>query len=107
MAIRNKFEVVFAPETISHLGAIEAKYHSSLQRAIQQQLYYLPDNITRNKKPLDDPGPLGSIWELRCGPQNRFRIFYEVLAAEHEVHVLAIGVKERNKLYIAGKEYSP
>ena len=40
-------------------------------------------------------------------PQNRFRIFYEVNAAERSVVVLAIGVKEKNQLFIGGKEFVP
>jgi hypothetical protein len=54
---------------------------------------------------LDQPAPFGASWELRCGPDNRFRVFYEVDAAAREVQILAIGVKERNRLLIAGEEY--
>jgi hypothetical protein len=44
-------------------------------------------------------------WEFRCGPDNRFRVFYEVDVAAQEVRILAIGVKERNRLLIGGEEY--
>jgi hypothetical protein len=46
----------------------------------------------------------GARWELRLGPDNRFRVLYRVEADKHRVRILAVGVKERNRLYIGGKE---
>jgi hypothetical protein len=37
---------------------------------------------------------------------NRFRVFYEVDSALYEVQVLAVGVKDRNRLIIGGEEYA-
>jgi hypothetical protein len=107
MARRRKFTVVFAPETVEHLDFVELKYHGLIERTIDQQLLFTPDRPTRNRKPLDEAGPHGAAWELRLGPLNRFRVFYDIDAAAMEVHVLAIGVKERERLFIAGKEYTP
>jgi hypothetical protein len=86
-------------------GLIESKYHGLLRRTINEQLTHTPTEETRNRKPLDQPAPFGASWELRCGPDNRFRVFYEVDAAAQEVQVLAIGVKDRNRLLIGGEEY--
>jgi len=105
MAKRAKFTFSFAPEAIEHLDLIEAKYHGLLRRTINEQLMHTPAQETRNRKPLDQPAPFGASWELRCGPGNRFRVFYEVETQAHEVQVLAIGVKERNRLLIGGEEY--
>lgn len=107
MASRRKFGLVFAPETLEHLDAIERKHHGVIEKTIDQQLQSTPLKETRNRKPLREAGPSGATWELRFGPQNRFRVFYEVDAAAWEVHVLAIGVKERNRLFIGGEEYTP
>jgi mRNA-degrading endonuclease RelE of RelBE toxin-antitoxin system len=104
---RHRFTLVFAPETVEHLLAIDRKYHGLIRRMMDQQLHSTPEQITRNRKPLDEPGPYGATWELRFGPQNRFRVFYEVAVDVFEVHVLAIGVKERERLHIGGKEYTP
>ncbi len=77
-----------------------------LRQAIEEQLSFTPDRETRNRKPLEQsPGPFGATWELRCGPGKRFRVFYEVAAQRPEVWILAIGVKDRNRLYFAGKEF--
>ena len=105
MAKRPKFALSFAPEAIEHFDRIGSKYHGLLRRTINEQLTRTPTEETRNRKPLDQPAPFGASWELRCGPDNRFRVFYEVDAAAHELQVLAIGVKECNRLLIGGEEY--
>ena len=102
---QRKFQLIFAPETVAHMDAIDAKHHSLIERTIDQQLAYTPEKPTRHRKPLVEPGPFGATWELRLGPQNKFRVFYQVDSDAVEVHVLAIGVKEREKLFIGPKVY--
>jgi len=77
--------------------AIERKDHRLIRRAVDEQLTHTPDKVTRNRKPLEEPAPYGATWELRCGPKNRYRVFYEVRLDERAVLVLAVGVKERNR----------
>ena len=72
---------------------------------IDQELSYTPQQVTRNRKPLEQRGPYGATWELRFGPKNRFRVFYEVDAGKQTVEILAIGVKDRSRLEIGGEEY--
>jgi mRNA-degrading endonuclease RelE of RelBE toxin-antitoxin system len=105
MARLPRFVLNFAPETIDHMDAIERKYHHLIQRAMDEQLSYTPEVETRNRKPLTQPAPFGATWELRCGPRNRFRLFYEADTAERRVRVLAIGTKEGSKLSIGGEEF--
>jgi mRNA-degrading endonuclease RelE of RelBE toxin-antitoxin system len=104
MPRRPKFELVFAPEIVEHLDAIERGFHRLIQTTIDEQLTYTPERETRNRKPVEQPSPFGATWELRFGPDNGFRVFYEVDNDEHTVQVLAIGVKERNRLFIGGEE---
>jgi mRNA-degrading endonuclease RelE of RelBE toxin-antitoxin system len=54
---------------------------------------------TKNLKRLQ-PNPLSS-YELRVGS---FRVFFDVIEAEAEVLVLAVGKKEGSRLRIAGME---
>src|SRR5947209_4408572 len=105
MAKRTQFTLSFAPQAIDHLDLIEPKYHGLLRRAIKEQLTHTPTEETRNRKPLDQPAPFQASWELRCGPDNRFRVFYDVDPASREVQVLAVGVKDRSRLLIGGEEY--
>jgi len=104
MTDRPPFTQVFAPETIDHLAVIERKYHGLIQQAIDEQISYTPEQATRNRKPLEQPAPFGATWELRCGPHNRFRVFYEVDADLRTVAILAIGIKIRDHLFVGGKE---
>ena len=87
-----------------HLRAIEPKYHSLIQQVIDEQLRFEPDRETRNRKPLESPAPFEASWEIRFGPDNRFRVFYDIDLEKHEVEILAVGRKERNPLIIGGKD---
>lgn len=102
---KSRFELVYAVETLDHLDAIERKYHRLIEKTIAQQLCSTPEQVTRNRKPLERPGPFGATWELRFGPKNSFRVLYEVNPEEQTVAILAIGVKEGNRLVIGGEEY--
>ena len=105
MAKRLTFTLSFAPQAIEHLDLIASRYHGLRRRTIKEQLSSTPTRETRNRKPLDQPAPFEASWELRCGPENRFRIFYEVDSESQAVWVLAVGVKERSRLLIGGEEY--
>jgi hypothetical protein len=54
---------------------------------------------------LTRPIAFGADWELRLGPDNRFRVFYQVNAEGREVRILAVGVKDRSRLFIGAKEF--
>lgn len=97
------FEIVYDEGTFEHMDAIESKYDSLIREAIETQLVHEPNRPTRNRKPLTEPTEFGATWELRCGPGNRFRIYYDVNLVERTVVILAIGVKIRNEVWI-GKE---
>lgn len=105
MAKHPEFTLFFASEALAHLDFIEPKCHGLLRRSVEEQLPHQRALETRNRKPLAHPAPFAATWELRCGPGNRFRVFYEVDSASREVYVLAFGVKKRNRLIIGGEEY--
>jgi hypothetical protein len=105
MAKQPQFTLTFAPQAVEHLDLIEPKYHGLLRRVIQEQLTHSPTEETRNRKPMDQPAPFHASRELRCGPDNRFRDFYDVDTASLAVRILAIGIKDRSRLLIGGEEY--
>ncbi|MGE5307235.1 MAG: type II toxin-antitoxin system RelE family toxin [Alphaproteobacteria bacterium] len=70
-----------------------------------EQLSHTPEVETKNRKPLERPASFGATWELRFGPRNSFRVFYEVHREEKVVAVLAIGVRVGNRLVIGGQEF--
>ena len=65
----------------------------------------MPDQETSNRKPIEQPAPFGATWALRFGCGNCFRVFYEVDHIERVVGILAIGIKERERLLIGGEEF--
>lgn len=99
-----QYHIEFAPGVIEHLDSIERKYHRLLQDAIEAQLRFEPDRPVRNRKVLRQPAPFNATWELRCGPNNRFRVLYQVDHQTTTVGILAIGVKKGNRLIIGHEE---
>ena len=104
MPPRQKFLLIYAPITKLHLKTIERKYHSLIRTTIENELQFEPYVEARNRKPLKRPVTFEAEWELRFGPDNRFRVFYDINIESHEVYILAIGVKEGSRLFIGGKE---
>jgi hypothetical protein len=104
MAGRRPFALVYDREVKSHLEAIESRYRTAIRMTIEEQLRFEPEKETRNRKPLQRPVAFEATWELRLGPENRFRVFYGVSHQRHEVQILAIGTKEGNRLVIGGEE---
>jgi mRNA-degrading endonuclease RelE of RelBE toxin-antitoxin system len=103
MPTRPAFEVIFDMLALDHMDAIQTKYHSLIRNAVEEQLFSEPDTPTRNRKPLLRETAIGATWEVRCGPDNRFRIFYDVQRDQRLVVVLAIARKVGNQLFV-GKE---
>ena len=100
-----RFKLFFAPQVVDDLDVIERKHHSLIRRHIRLHLTTQPEVDTRNRKPLEVPEPFGAQWELRFGPLNRFRVFYEVDAETAMVTILAIGVKDRGVLRVGREEF--
>ena len=98
------YRLVYAPQVNQHLKAIEPKHYSLIRAEIENQLKFEPTVETTNRKPLKRPVNFEGEWELRFGPDNRFRVFYGVDMEYHEVYILAIGIKKGNRLFIGGEE---
>ena len=101
--MRQKFQLKYLPVFLQHMEFIEKKYWRLVRKTIELQLQYEPAIETRNRKPLNPAEEFGS-WELRFGPQNRFRVFYDIREDKRIVQINAIGIKEGNDLMIAGQE---
>jgi len=97
-------EIIYDCEVFGHLATIPRKYHGAIRDAIVEQLRDEPQVRTRSRKPLDPPVRSGADWELRCGPANRFRVLYRV-GVDGRVRILAIGVKEGDRLLVGGREF--
>jgi len=104
MNSKRAFELVYALQVKEHLKAIERKHYGLIRREIEVQLQFEPGVETRNRKPLKRAVAFEAEWELRFGPNNRFRVFCEVDRDAGAVYLLAIGAKVRDRLTIAGEE---
>jgi mRNA-degrading endonuclease RelE of RelBE toxin-antitoxin system len=104
MVRRQSYTLVYAPQVRRHLRTIERHYYSLIRETVEEQLQFEPDTETRNRKPLRQPAAFEAQWELRFGPANRFRVFYEIDQESRQVNILAIGVKERERLFIGEEE---
>lgn len=104
MARRQPYGIRYDQGTKEHLRAIEPKYHSLIRAAIEEQLQFEPADEARNRKPLRQPAPFEATWELRFGPDNRFRVLYGIDEEDREVQIQAIAVKEGNRLLVGGEE---
>jgi mRNA-degrading endonuclease RelE of RelBE toxin-antitoxin system len=102
---RQKFELIFAPETVEHMKAIESRHHTLINVTIEERLRAAPDMPTRNRKRLETPAPFDATWELRFGTDNRFRVLYEIDEARRTVNILAIGIQDRNRLLIGREKF--
>lgn len=103
MTKAKRFRIVYHTRIKEHLRTIERKYHLLIREAIDSQLSYEPEVVTKNRKPVVQPFLFNATWEIRFGPQNGFRVFYEVNNVESVVSVLAIGEKRGNRLLIGGE----
>lgn len=99
-----RYVLVYARDTTKHLESIDAKYDSLIRDKIEEQLRFEPGVETKNRKPLREPAPFAAHWEIRFGPDNRFRVLYDIDDKHHAVQILAIGEKRGNRLIVAGEE---
>ena len=67
-------------------------------------MQFEPDVETRNRKPLRQPAPFAAQWEIRFGPNNRFRVLYDIDAQHRAVEIIAVGEKDGNRLIVGGEE---
>ena len=94
------YRIRFAQSAEDQFADLTARHRAMVRDAIRTQLRSEPFRQTRQRKPLR-PNPLAP-WELRVGT---LRVFYEEDRDEARlVNILAIGLKRRNRLLIAGKE---
>jgi mRNA-degrading endonuclease RelE of RelBE toxin-antitoxin system len=104
MARRQPYTLAFASEVTKHLRAIDAKHHRLIQKKIGEQLRFEPATETNNRKPLREPAPFEATWEIRFGPDNRFRVLYDIDHEARVVKIMAIGEKQKERLLIGGEE---
>ena len=97
------YDTRFADEVSQHLDALTAGQKKAVFAAIEKQLLHEPTRKTRNRKPMDpDKRAYVAPWELRAGD---LRVYYAVEEdPKPTVVIVAVGIKIRERVRIAGKD---
>jgi len=104
MKRRQRYALIYARGVTKHLKSIDAKFDSLIRDKMEEQLLFEPNVETKNRKPLRQPAPFSAQWEIRFGPDNRFRVLYDIDEEQHAVQIVAIGEKKGNRLIVGGEE---
>ncbi|MCZ7646626.1 MAG: type II toxin-antitoxin system RelE/ParE family toxin [Planctomycetota bacterium] len=93
------YSISFSHRADRQLRSLRAYHRGTLLHRNTRMLAHQPQVATRNRKPLrpNDVAP----WELRVG---HLRIFYMVDENTRQVWILAIGVKDRARVWMEGQE---
>ncbi len=95
-----EYQINYSPAAEDHLRALSASQRATIFDSLDKQLAHEPTLETRNRKPMR-PNPLAP-WELRIG---KLRVYYDIEEEpEPMVTILAIGIKERNRVRIGDEE---
>ena len=95
------YRIILSPTAKEQMRDLTARQRSQIVDTVDEQLTHQPTVETRNRKPMR-PNPIAP-WELRIGT---IRVYYEVREdPEQMVWIEAIGIKLRQRVYIAGEEY--
>ena len=104
MTRRTPYTLIYARGVTKHLKSINAKYDSLIREKLEEQLEFEPNVETKNRKPLRQPAPFAAQWEIRFGPDNRFRVLYDIDEEHRTVQIVAVGEKDRNRPIGGGEE---
>jgi mRNA-degrading endonuclease RelE of RelBE toxin-antitoxin system len=95
------YRIEYSPDAEEHLRFLTARQRAVVLDTVDEQLMYQPTVETRNRKPMR-PNPLAP-WELRVG---KLRVYYDIEEGpEMAVYIRAVGIKERNRVSIAGEVF--
>ena len=100
------YDIRFSDEADKQVAALTARQRARLLDAVDRQLLHEPTKETRNRKPMrPDKTPFIAPWELRV---DEMRVYYDVEEEPKAVVIItAVGIKERNRVRIAGREIEP
>ncbi len=95
-------QIACHPVVRDHLVCLTAAQRSLIAHSVDEQLINQPTVETRNRKRLRANDFAG--WELRV---RDLRVYYEVEEEAQLVRIRAVGVKVRERVYVANQEFIP
>ncbi len=92
----------YTKDAIEHIRKLPADRRAAIMDQLEEGLAHQPTARARNRKPMHPDRKLYvAPWELRLGD---LRVYYAVEDAPKKVIVMAVGIKERERLFIGGLE---
>lgn len=100
------YEIRFSDEADKQVAALTARQRARLLDAVDRQLLHEPTKETRNRKPMSpEKKPFIAPWELRV---DEMRVYYDVEEEPKAVVIItAVGIKDRDRILIAGRVIEP
>jgi mRNA-degrading endonuclease RelE of RelBE toxin-antitoxin system len=96
------YSIEYSPDAIKHIRKLPADRRAMVVDQLEERLTYEPTVPARHRKRMDpDKKFFVAPWELRLGD---VRVYYAVEEETKKVIVLAVGIKQREKLFIGGRE---
>ena len=96
------YRIEYKPIAKAHAAELSAAERSLLAKEIPLQLTHEAETVTRNRKQLQD-NPVAR-WSLRV---QDLRVYYDVeKEPEPSVLIVAIGKKDRARVWIGGQDFS-
>ena len=92
------YEIKYTSEAVKDLKSLRKVDQEEVLDGVDINLKHEPAVETRNRKQLR-PNDVAE-WELRLG---KFRVFYNVLEEVLVVRIEAVGIKQKNLLFIRGE----
>ena len=96
---KQPYRIEYSPPARDHLALLKANQRALVLDTVDIRLAHQPTVVTRNRKPLQ-PNPLARF-ELRIGA---LRVYYEVDEMKRIVEIRAVGIKDRDRVFIGGEE---
>src|SRR5262245_36598384 len=96
---KQAYLIEYSPPCRQHLASLRAGERATVLDEVDVQLLHQPTTVTRNRKPLQ-PNPLARF-ELRIAD---LRVSYEVDEQRRVVEIRAVGIKDRDRIFIGGEE---
>jgi len=93
------YRIEYLGTATEHLRRLTTRQRTIVFDTVDEQLAHEPKTETRNRKEMV-PNPLAS-WELRIGD---LRVYYDVTEDPQTVRVVAVGIKQGNRVVIGGEE---
>lgn len=100
-AKKQSYRIEFSPEADDQLAALNARDRATILDSVHEQLRHQPRTETRHRGPLR-PNPVA---QFRLRVAGNWRVYYDVAESPKAlVLVKSVGYKDRDRVYVGGKE---